>query len=240
MLFYLFPFFLPSAILIAAAVIPAAALMIYVYRSDRVEREPMALLARLLAMGVIATSAAKLLEYAGALLLDVLFQRESYLYLALLYIGVVGFAEEGAKYMLLKRATWRSPDFNCRFDGVVYAVFVSLGFALWENIGYVMTYGIGTALIRALTAVPGHACFGVFMGCWYGQARALSNLGDESGARTTRRLALVIPALLHGAYDFLASVSERLSPWYFVLFVLAMFAVTFRLVRRLSQNDRFI
>ena len=237
MLFYLFPFYLPSAILIVAAAVPAIALLAYVYRADRVEKEPPFLLARLVLMGILSTLAAKVLEYVGVAVLNAVFRTESFLYLSLLYFGVVGFAEEGSKYVLLKRATWNSPFFNYRFDGVVYAVFVSLGFALWENIGYVLANGFGTALIRALTAVPGHACFGVFMGCWYAQARWLENVDDPAAAHSMRVLSVVLPALLHGAYDFLASATPRLSPWYFVAFVVAMFAVTFRLVHRLSVND---
>ena len=240
MLFYLFPYYLPSVILIAAAVIPAVALLYYVYRADTVEKEPPLLLLRLALLGILSTAAAKLLEYAGVFILNTVFRRESFLYLALLYFGVVGFAEEGSKYALLKRATWNSPHFNCRFDGVVYSVFVSLGFALWENIGYVLANGFGTALIRALTAVPGHACFGVFMGCWYSQARWLENRGDAAAAHSMRVLTVVLPALLHGAYDFLASATPRISPWYFVLFVVAMFLVTVRLVYRLSRNDEYI
>jgi len=240
MLFYLFPYYLPSVILIAAAVIPAVALLYYVYRADTVEKEPPLLLLRLVLLGILSTAAAKLLEYAGVFILNAVFRRESFLYLALLYFGVVGFAEEGSKYALLKRATWNSPHFNCRFDGVVYSVFVSLGFALWENIGYVLANGFGTALIRALTAVPGHACFGVFMGCWYSQARWLENRGDAAAAHSMRVLTVVLPALLHGAYDFLASATPRISPWYFVLFVVAMFLVTVRLVYRLSRNDEYI
>ena len=236
----MFFYYIPDALLIAAAVIPAIALLYLVYRADRVEKEPPMLLLRLVIMGIVATSVAKVIEYAGSYILNAIFRYETVLYDVLIYFGVVAFAEEGAKYALLKRVTWREPQFNCRFDGVVYAVFVSLGFALWENIGYVMMHGLGTAMIRALTAVPGHACFGVFMGCWYAQARALCNRGDESGSRSMRVLAVLLPALLHGAYDYLAVSAGYLSTWYFVIFVILMFAVTYALIRRLSRQDDFI
>ena len=236
----MFLYYIPDAVLIASAIIPAIALLVLVYRADRVERESPALLLRLVIMGVVATSVAKLAEYAGSWVLNAIFRYETVLYDVLMYFGVVAFAEEGAKYALLKRATWRSPQFNCRFDGVVYAVFVSLGFALWENIGYVMMNGLGTALIRALTAVPGHACFGVFMGCWYAQARELSRVGDERQSKPTRVMAVVLPALLHGAYDYLAVTSVYSSAWYFVIFVVILFIVTYRLIRRLSAQDRYI
>lgn len=230
----------PHAITVAAAVIPALFLLAYVYRQDRVEKEPPRLLALLVLQGIFATAIAKVLERAGLFVVSSVAREGTVLFSALLYFGVVGFAEEGAKYFLLKRRTWGIPDFNCRFDGVVYAVFVSMGFALWENLGYVFTYGIGTALIRAVTAIPGHACFGVYMGCWYGQAFAFHCQGDEPRSRTCRRMAVVLPAVLHGAYDFLADLTGRVSPWYFLLFVGALFLATFRLVRRLSNADGYL
>ena len=230
----------PHAVTVAAAVIPALFLLAYVYRQDKVEREPAGLLGALVLQGIFATAIAKVLERLGLVLVGSLTREGTLLYSALLYFGVVGFAEEGAKYFLLKRRTWNRPEFNCRFDGVVYAVFVSLGFALWENLAYVFTYGIGTALIRAVTAIPGHACFGVYMGCWYGQAFEFSVQGDEPRSRTCRRVAVVLPAVLHGAYDFLADITTRVSHWYFLLFVGALFLATFRLVRRLSATDHYI
>lgn len=96
--------------------------------------------------------------------MGILLPQSSTAYNVLLYFVVVALSEEGFKYLLLKKRTWYSSEFNCQFDGVVYAVFVALGFALWENISYVLMYGLGTAAVRAVTAVPGHACFGVFMG----------------------------------------------------------------------------
>ena len=150
-------------ILVAAAVIPAVYLMVRVYRADRLEKEPAGLLIGLLILGVISTTLAGITEELGDAFLEEIFPQGGLLYDALLYFIVVALSEEGFKYLLLKIRTWKSPHFNCQFDGVVYAVFVSLGFALWENIAYVLRYGFGTAVARAVTAVRGHACFGVFM-----------------------------------------------------------------------------
>jgi RsiW-degrading membrane proteinase PrsW (M82 family) len=63
---------------------------------------------------------------------------------------IVALVEEGTKLFFLKRFTWRSPDFNYRYDGVVYAVFVSLGFAAIENLLYVFQYGLSVAWARVL------------------------------------------------------------------------------------------
>ena len=152
----------------------------------------------------------------------------------------VAVSEEGFKYLLLRRATWRHGAFNCQFDGVVYAVFVSLGFALWENIGYVAIYGFSTALVRAVTAVPGHACFGVFMGAWYGQAKRYDLRGDEAASRRSRHKALWLPMLLHGTYDFVASSGSELSALVFLAFIVIMYVVAIRKVRRLSREDDYI
>ena len=114
------------------------------------------------------------------------------------------------------------------------------GFALWENLGYVAMYGLSTALVRAVTAVPGHACFGVFMGVYYGRAKRYDNDGDFVNAKRCRTMAVLMPALLHGAYDFIATMEDPNCEWVFLVFVLALFAVSLKLVRVGSRSDRYI
>ena len=227
-------------VLIAAAVIPAVILMVQVYRADRLEKEPAGILISLLVFGVFATALAIVTETIGENILNLLFDEINLGYLILWNFLVVALSEEGFKFLLLRARTWRSPNFNCQFDGVVYAVFVSLGFALWENIGYVAMYGFGTALVRAVTAVPGHACFGVFMGIWYGAARRYANEGDFVGARVCRRRALWLPVLIHGMYDFLASLEFAYSGFIFIAFIVVVFLAARRRVKIVSRNDRFI
>ena len=233
-------FFYYNPILIAAAVLPAIALLVFVYREDRMEKEPWPLLLSLLVQGVISTSLAVFTERLGSKLLGGLLSPATAPYQVIFNFLVVGLSEEGFKYLLLKRRTWLSPAFNCQFDGVVYAVFVSLGFALWENIDYVVMYGFSTALVRAVTAVPGHACFGVFMGAWYGLAKRYENYGYTEKSRRCRMLAVLLPTLLHGAYDLIATLERSALSWGFVGFILAMFAAALYAVKKLSREDRFI
>jgi len=240
MFFYGNPVMYGGSVLIAAAVIPAIVLLIMVYRLDRLEREPWGLLLSLVLRGVASTVIAMVLEQVGGYILDnVLIMKQS-TYNFLMCFLVVGCSEEGAKYFLLKRRTWYSPSFDCQFDGVVYAVFVSLGFALWENISYVFMYGFGTALARAVTAVPGHACFGVFMGAWYGAARRYENMGQSEKSRRARRMAFIVPVLLHGTYDYIATNNSGALTWGFVIFVIALFIASTVNIRRLSREDRYI
>ena len=229
-----------NPILIAAAAVPAALLMLYVYRKDRLEREPGSLLWRLILQGILATAMAAWLEKLGIALLEWITSEDTAWTTVFLTFLIVGPVEEGCKYLLLKLRTWRNPNFNCRFDGVVYAVFISLGFAMWENISYVAAYGLRVAALRAVTAVPGHACFGVFMGAWYGQAKALAAKGDEAGSLRCRLLALIVPILLHAVYDCVALLGGPLASLIFLVFILLMFLVAWMTLRRLSKTDSYL
>ena len=227
-------------ILVAAAVIPAVVLLFYIYKEDKLEKESPQLIIKLVFMGVISTFLAAFTERIGMSVLSSAFSQNSFAYRALLYFGVVAFSEEGFKYLVLKIGTWKNPEFNCKFDGVVYAVAVSLGFALWENIQYVIAYGFSTALIRAVTAVPGHACFGVLMGGWYGLAKRKEVQGWHSASRLARVFAVVCPALVHGLYDYIATNESSVGTVSFIVFVVLMFVVCFYTVKRLSMGDKYL
>ena len=178
--FFLEPILVYNWLLILAAIIPAIFLMVKVYRSDRLEPESPYILRLMVTGGIWSAVLAGVLEWIGNGILTSFVSQKSDLYNIIMYFVIVGFSEEGSKYFFLKRRSWFSQKFNCQYDGVVYAVFVALGFALWEIISYVLMYGFSTALVRAVTAIPGHACFGVFMGIFYGLARGNAYLGKES------------------------------------------------------------
>ena len=238
--FLLQPIMIWNAVLIAAAVVPAAALMLRVYRSDRLEKESPSVLWSLAKAGVFSSLIALVAEKLLSLLLNITVPSESILYNVILYFGIVAFSEEGAKYFMLRRRTWRSPEFNCLFDGVVYAVFVSLGFAIWENISYVLSYGFATALVRAVTAIPGHACFGVFMGVFYSFAKRCEASGQAGMKRAMNAAALLVPAALHGAYDYIATAQTESFNWYFIGFIAVLFVISFILVGRMARKDRYL
>ena len=241
MFYFLFESFMTyNFILIAAAVIPAIFLMVRVWRADRLEKESPALMRQLVVGGVFSTLLALVEERVCCWILDAAVPKDTVLYNVLLYFVVVAIAEESSKYIFLKRNSWNSPEYNSLFDGVVYAVFTSLGFALWENISYVMHYGFTTALVRAVTAIPGHACFGVFMGVFYGLARKYQNSGNPHASRVCRFLSVFFPVLLHGTYDYIASTQQSAEDWYFIAFVAVLFIVSYVLVNKMSKKDKLI
>ena len=168
------------AVFVAAAVLPAAVLMRYIYKMDTIEKEPPELLRKLVIFGALIGIPAGFLNTLGSDLLSRFFSPDSLAYKILLPFLIVGIVEEGLKFLVLKRCTWNDPAFNYRFDGVVYAAFVSLGFAALENVMYVFNYGLGIAINRAITAVPAHLGFSVIMGSYYGRAKACTFQGRAS------------------------------------------------------------
>jgi len=138
---------------------------------------------------------------------------------------------------VLKRKSWRHPAFNYCFDGIVYAVFVSLGFAAYENILYVLHYGLSVALPRALLAIPGHASFAVTMGSYYGRAKRCEGRGDQMGVRMNLWAGYLMAVLLHGFYDTCAMTGTTLSAVVFIGFVLLMFLGVYRALKRESMRD---
>ena len=220
-----------------AAVTPAVILMHYIYRMDKVEKEPGGLLIRCIVGGIFSALLAIVLEEIGEGLLSLLIGTTSPFFVVFSAFLVVAVAEEFAKFLFLKRATWRNPNFNFRFDGVVYAVFVSLGFAAFENVSYVLGYGLSIAPARALLAVPAHMSFAVFMGVFYGRARLLANEGEMAAARRSNFTGVLIAVLMHGFYDACAMTESRLSALLFIAFVIIMDIVVFLTVRRESRTD---
>ena len=237
-------FFMPMAfsriifIYIMAAVIPAVILLRYVYRQDRIEKEPPALLRSLVWYGVIAALCAIVLERIGNLILDNTLTRSSPYYILVLAFLVVGAVEEGCKFFFLKRRTWNDWNFSHLYDGVVYSVFVSLGFAAFENIKYVFSYGLSVVLPRALFAIPGHLGFSVFMGVFYGRAKLCENRGDKAGKMINLVSGYVSAVLLHGFYDACAMNGTAAANTAFYVFVAVMYVVVYRMIKKASREDR--
>jgi protease PrsW len=112
---------------------------------------------------------------------------------------VAACTEEIAKALALFFGVWRHPAFDERLDGIVYATRAGLGFALVENVGYLLdTKGtgsfIGVFVMRAVLAVPSHAIYAGFMGYWAARRRFDSKGPGLLGG-------LIIAILLHGTYD---------------------------------------
>ena len=226
-----------STLAMELAIIPGIIIFIMVWRMDKIEKEPAKLLWSLFFLGGLTIISAMIIGQLGEAVISSVLTEGSMLYLIIDNFLLTALIEEGGKYVVLKARTWKHPAFNFTFDGVVYAVVVSLGFATFENILYVGLYGIGTAVLRAFTAVPSHAMDAVFMGCYYGYAKMAYTWGDQKNYKRFMRLALLVPVFLHGFYDFCLSTENWLFIILFWIFYITVTIITFRKLKMLSQTD---
>ena len=227
-------------ILIWAALIPSIVLIWRVLKQDKIESEPAGLLIKLFLFGALTCLPAALLEELGETAIMGL-TRSYDLQTVLMYLICVPLAEEGLKYLALRFTTWKHEAFNFTFDGIVYAVIVSLGFATLENLLYVLNYmSLQVAITRGILSVPLHCTCGVFMGYFYGQARNHFGRGEYSASITDRFLALLIPILIHGLYDFALSVDSDAVSIVGLAFTVVVFILAFAQVRWSSKQDTYI
>ena len=141
------------------AIAPVAFLLIYIYEKDVIAKEPKKELIKAFVGGAIGTVVA--VGVFCSLWLALFFEAETWENPILSAFGQAfieaAIPEEFFKFLVLYLLVWKSKDFDENFDGIVYAVFVSMGFACTENIMYVLVHGTGVGFLRAFTAVPGQS-----------------------------------------------------------------------------------
>ena len=84
-------------IYIAAALLPAVILMIYIYNKDKTEKEPSYMIRKMILGGIFAGFTAMALEYAGQYILVNMFSFNSEAAFNIAVAVMVGLSEEGAK-----------------------------------------------------------------------------------------------------------------------------------------------
>lgn len=200
-------------LLLCASVFPVVLIFLWLYFRDRL-REPAGVVLLTLLFGVLIALPAIALEMGVHALGSAIGVSAPGAPQTLLHAGFTAFlvaalVEELLKFLVLWGFAARRDAFDEPMDGIVYGAAASLGFAGIENVLYVMQRWAGNdgsagqaamvAAMRALTAVPMHAAFGVVMGACIGIARFSPN-------RRWRwiLLGLVGAIGLHGFYDFAA------------------------------------
>lgn len=202
--------------LILAAVAPAILLLIIFYKVDRYNPEPLKLLLFLYFLGMVSVIPVLIVEIIlSSLNIFRLFDTDLMnLYDALV---VAGFTEELFKMLFVLIFAFNHKEYDEYLDGIIYCVFVSLGFATVENIMYVLQGSYTVAIMRAILSVPAHMLFGVTMGYYM-------SLSKFSLARVNKNkymtLALIVPIALHGFYDYIL-----MSRYQFLVLLLLPFMI---------------
>jgi len=206
--------------LLLLAIAPGFAISLYIYAKDKHNREPAKYLISCFIFGVLSAIPAIVIEMMGTRLSETYLQGilPVALYIIFQAFIVVAFTEEYCKFFVLKRYAFPKPQFDEPFDGIIYSVMVSMGFATIENIGYVFEHGIGTGIVRMLISVPAHASFAVMMGYYAGLAKF--NIEKRNSLLMK---GLLLATLFHGLFDgflFLSEdkiITENISSWLLIL-----------------------
>ncbi len=220
--------------LVAVALAPVLICAFYIYFRDKYEKEPVRLLITGVLYGVLITVPIVHTENFVTLFVpNQGWMMESFW----MSFMVASLVEEGYKFAILFFLVWQNHNFNERFDGIVYGVFISLGFAGLENLLYVlnpMLGGLETGIARAIVSVPGHAIFGITMGYHFAMAKF-----ENKGMFRRAVMAFVVPFLLHGVYDFILMTNTMITMPLFVAFVVYLWILGSRNIRKHIEKSPF-
>tara|TARA_B100000768_G_C11191994_1_gene337770 strand:- start:353 stop:997 length:645 start_codon:yes stop_codon:yes gene_type:complete len=152
------------------ATFPPILIAYFVYKQDKYEKEPLSLISLSFFLGCLSV--------IPAIVFELVYNQSLFPNLFLYVLFGIAFIEEGVKFFFLRKYIYRNKNLDEPMDGIVYAVMVGLGFALVENIMYVLEnpeQSFDIAVLRMFTAIPLHAICGVILGYYIGLAKFSKN-----------------------------------------------------------------
>ncbi len=210
--------------LLAFSLVGPAIYLIWMWRADKLEREPIYLVTLILGWGVFSA----FLSLIGNTVFD-------FIGLGAAWLGAP-IVEESMKaigvYFIAK-----SPEFNNSMDGIVYGFASGMGFAWAENFFYIVLMYDGDilfSLLRIFIFGLGHGIYTAYTGWWLGRAKVKKGyvtLGDL-------KPGLIMAMIAHGIYnsDIMQINSlEGLALW--VLLTLGTYTVILFAMYRKSLSD---
>ena len=232
-----------TSILFFLAVLPVILILIFVYSNDK-RKEPISLLLKLFGMGILSC-------FLVLAISDVLEKFLPFMqgasgdksFLDTLLYAFIGAAliEELCKWLMLYLKGYNNKEFDEVYDIIVYSVFVSLGFAFFENILYVLgTQKLSIAILRAVSAVPGHACDAIFMGYYLALAKQFSYQSKKQLERKNIILSILVPAVLHGIYDFCLMSGYEILIVTFIIFVAFLYTLSIKKLKEVATSNKRI
>lgn len=216
------------------AVFPVIFLLYFVHKKDP-HPEQMKFLMKIFGLGCLSAIPVLFCEMLYDRVLQI---PDSYGSFALFWNTFWGIAlvEEIFKWIAVFAMSYRSKKFDETYDGIVYGAFSSMGFACIENLLYVVLgFSVVTGIFRAITAVPGHFCYGVIMG--YFMSKARYNKENGKSGIIYILLSVLIPTALHALYDYLILDDAGLNILIWFVLIIAMFISCFILIIRAAKNN---
>jgi RsiW-degrading membrane proteinase PrsW (M82 family) len=182
--------------LLFLAIAPVMVIVLYIYFKDKFEKEPIHFLFKNFLLGAFVSV---LITFVLSIIAGFVFNLSndnSILNQFIKAFIIVALVEEFSKYVIIRYYAQTNKEFNEPFDGIVYSVMVSMGFAALENVLYVIQHGVETGITRAFTAIPAHAAFAILLGYFMGKAKFSKNRIQLN------LMGLLVATIFHGAYDF--------------------------------------
>ena len=226
---------------IIMAIVPPIVLLIIMYFLDKKEKEPIPILLQFFALGALTIIPAIIVETIfGDIITFVFGEDNAFSTIVDAFFGIA-LVEEFGKWVALKIRAHKLAAYNCKFDGLVYVTFVTLGFATVENIFYVMDGGIAVALGRAITSIPGHLYFSIYMGFFMSKSIEAKIKSERGKAAKYTVLSIVLPTIFHGVYDGLLMLRTDLTilMWMGLVLVFYVFTLVFIIVVA-KKDDYFV
>ena len=249
--------------------LPALFLCGFVYYKDKIEREPVGLLALLFVIGGVTYIPSYALERLISGGFDKLFSHfiefgadgvaeysselASVLHSFLTSFFAIALVEACMKWLVLYFSTRRNKHFNYLFDGIVYSVFISLGFCACENLRFAWLNGWDMIVLKALSSVPSHLFVGILMGYYFSRWHVHKEADDDEeelirlGIISKRKLkepwkrlfiSLVVPMCVCGVFFFASSIDSKIINTIFYFTVFIMLGVSFINIDRIASRDR--
>ncbi len=228
-------------LLLLISILPVVLLGIYVYKKDS-EKEPLSLIVGLFVSGFLSALLVIVIDivigFINPQFFDVLEGKNiSFLKLFFTIFFEIALVEEFAKWLMIRLFAYKNKEFNQLYDIIVYSVFVALGFALIENIFYVLPGGVSLGIYRALISVPGHVCFGVIMGVFLGLAKVYEK-SDKVLGRVYMFYAILIPTILHAIFNFCLLAEDILLFVIFIAFIIILYVVSIYNINKISKTNK--
>ncbi len=220
--------------MILSAVLPGLVFTLFILFFDRYDKEPKRLLVKVFLFGMLATIPTIIAETIGQRL-NIFSGLFGLLFEAFV---VIGLSEEFFKRRVVLRHAFNQPAFNEKMDGIIYCSIAALGFATFENIFYIINYSAavpGIWITRAILSVPAHMLLGITMGYYLAMARFCNEPGR---CVSYMRKSLIIPAILHGTFDFILMTDMPLISLLLVPFVIILWITSLVRLRRYYKDSK--
>ena len=222
------------------AFVPIVGLGSYVYYRDK-NKEPVKILIEMFLAGIASTFISVMLS----LLLGKIVPGYTELYNSKNYVGLyasslisVALLQEFSKWVLVYILGYNNKEYDEPYDMIVYALFLSLGFAFIENLIYVYDGGVYISLFKVFGDVILQACMGIFIGYFISLAK-LAHMDNKPYIKYII-LSLFVPCLLHSILDYLLVLGNNVFIFLFGVVIVISYYFAYKNISRLSSMNRVI